>query len=407
MKRFACQDIIPGCNQVFTGADDQSVLDQVMAHAAADHGLVKPPLALVELVVATTRHFTPTRPRGHLRLVGAQTAVDSEVSTVDALLAGPEEGAAANFREPAVEREPPAFPERVGATIPFQRRGETRRNIHSTSSDSWPASTAETPWLRPVHDSYRHECVFYEGVDGFCKAVVPFILDGLSLDQPVMVAVAEPRLTAVRKALGDDARRVVLLDMAELGGNPASIIPAWRDFVAGTHGRPIRGVGEPIWAGRRDVEIVEAQLHEALLNVAVDPDTPLWLMCPYDFTTLDQQILDEAERSHPYLGGLTSRSDAAAKQGGAHYTPHAMSLFAATLPEPSATTVTISADAGSIGDLATEIFDAAAAAGLSAQRSAKLAAAVDEVANAGSRNSGAPVSIRLWQEAVRPGVRGR
>jgi anti-sigma regulatory factor (Ser/Thr protein kinase) len=248
-----------------------------------------------------------------------------------------------------------------------------------------------------VHDSYRHECVFYDGADGFCEAVVPFILDGLSLDQPVMVAVAEPRLTAVREALGDDARRVVLLDMAALGGNPASIIPAWRDFVAGTHGRPIRGVGEPIWAGRRNAEIVEAQLHEALLNVAVDPDTPLWLMCPYDVTALDQKILDEAERSHPYLGGPAGRSDAAATDD-VDYAPYAMSLFAATLPEPSATTITMSADAGSIGDLATRVFDAAAAVGLSAQRSAKLAAAVDEVANAGSRNSGAPVSIRLWQD---------
>ena len=72
MKRFACRDIIPGCGQVFTGEDDQSVLDQVIAHAAEDHGLVKPPLALVELVVATTHSFTPQRQRGHLRLVGVE-----------------------------------------------------------------------------------------------------------------------------------------------------------------------------------------------------------------------------------------------------------------------------------------------------------------------------------------------
>ena len=79
MKRFACQDVIPGCDQVFTGADDQSVLDQVMAHAAMDHGLVKPPMALVELVVATTHSFVPQRGRGHLRLVGEGAGNDGAV----------------------------------------------------------------------------------------------------------------------------------------------------------------------------------------------------------------------------------------------------------------------------------------------------------------------------------------
>ena len=65
-------------------------------------------------------------------------------------------------------------------------------------------------------------------------------------------------------------------------------------------------------------------------------------------------------------------------------------------PEPvgSAVTVTGTADA----DVATRVYTAAAAAGLPAQRSAKLAAAVDEVANAGTRNSGAAVDIRLWQD---------
>ena len=83
MKRFACQDVIPGCDQVFTGADDQSVLDQVIAHAAMDHGLVKPPMALVELVVATTHSFVPQRCRGHLRLVGEGAGDDDVLGRSD------------------------------------------------------------------------------------------------------------------------------------------------------------------------------------------------------------------------------------------------------------------------------------------------------------------------------------
>ena len=39
----------------------------------------------------------------------------------------------------------------------------------------------------------------------------------------------------------------------ELGANPARIIPAWQEFVAehAAPGRRVRGIGEPIWAGRR------------------------------------------------------------------------------------------------------------------------------------------------------------
>ena len=71
MKRFSCGDVIPGCHRVFTGVDDQGVLDQVLAHAAADHGLIEPPMALVGLVIAHTQPFVPGRDRAHLRVVDA------------------------------------------------------------------------------------------------------------------------------------------------------------------------------------------------------------------------------------------------------------------------------------------------------------------------------------------------
>lgn len=431
MKRFACQDIIPGCSHVFTGADDQSVLDQVIAHAAQDHGLVKPPLALVELVVATTYSFTPARPRGHLRLVGSESA-----STADEAPVARTGAAHARADEPVTALPSAADPwQRIAPAIPFQRRRQavgTDVGAH-TAVFRPPAATIDEPAIASRPAKYRHECLFYSGADGFLAGVVPFIRDGLALGEPVMVAIAEPRLTAVREALGEEAKQVILLDMAQLGGNPASIIPAWRDFIAGTDGKPIRGVGEPIWAGRRDVEIVECQLHEALLNIAVDHETPLWLMCPYDVTALDEDIIAEARRSHSpgHLANTPVRpesapdgtpadritlvataadrpaeedsaEDGAAADGPAdsedHHLSHALSLFAGDLPEPVTPSITVLIPHGLDDDVVTRVFDAANAAGLPAQRSAKLAAAVDEVVYAGTRNSGAAVSLRLWRD---------
>ena len=243
------------------------------------------------------------------------------------------------------------------------------------------------------HASYRHECLFYRGTDELVAALLPFVRAGLALDQPVMVALAEPRLRALRVALGQDADRVVLADMADLGHNPASIIPAWRAFTNAAAGRPSRGVGEPIWAGRRDAEIVESQLHEALLDTAIGSSVPLWLLCPYDVDALDAAVIAEAHRSHALVVESVGRAGSSGYGG----SDHVMDLFAAALPEPAAPTTVLAFDGERHGEFAAAILGHAAAAGLPAQRSAKLAAAVDEIAMTAVRAAGA-VTVRLWQD---------
>lgn len=39
MKRFACGDVVPGCQARFTGDSDESILAQVAEHAHDAHGL--------------------------------------------------------------------------------------------------------------------------------------------------------------------------------------------------------------------------------------------------------------------------------------------------------------------------------------------------------------------------------
>jgi hypothetical protein len=255
-----------------------------------------------------------------------------------------------------------------------------------------------------AHETYRHDCLFYAGTAGFLAAVVPFVRDGLARREPVMVAVAEPRLQALRSALGEDAERVLLADMAELGHNPARIIPAWRDFTdrsSGT-GHPVRGVGEPIWAARRPEEIAEAQLHEALLNVAVPPDVALWLLCPYDTAALDEDVLTEAHRSHPVI------VESGAYRGSTRYggTVHVEQLFGGPLPDPDPCrdrpTTIVTFDPHRQGHIR-QILRTAGTAGLAMNRAVKLAAAIDEIAQAARRDTGR-VTIRLWYDQA--GVTG-
>ena len=157
----------------------------------------------------------------------------------------------------------------------------------------------------PATAAFRHEAIFYAGPEAFLDRVAPFVVEGVAAGEPVMVALEAPKLDALRRRLGADADGVVFADMGDIGHNPACIIPAWTDFVAGRSG-PMRGVGEPIWPGRSPDELVECQCHEALLNNAFADAEGFHLVCPYDAVHLDREVIAEAERSHPWVGAAES-----------------------------------------------------------------------------------------------------
>jgi anti-sigma regulatory factor (Ser/Thr protein kinase) len=242
--------------------------------------------------------------------------------------------------------------------------------------------------------SYQHEAFLYRGEAGFLDGIVPFVREGVAAGEPVLVAVIEERAAPLRDALGSDSADVQFVDMAELGHNPARIIPAWQRFLDryGGAGRPVRGVGEPVWAGRRPAELLEAQLHEGLLNVAVEPDVPMWLRCPYDTTALPPDVVEQAHRSHPLVVDA-DRYAGSRLYGGAQYVTD---LLASDLPEPTVPVETVSCTA----DLAAArplVVRLAVAAGLDPERVWAVGLAVQESAAAIVRAFGSG-SLRVWVE---------
>jgi predicted small metal-binding protein len=55
MKKFACGDVVPGCDGVVTGETDDDVLAAAAAHAASAHGMTEVP---DEVVVAIRAGIT-------------------------------------------------------------------------------------------------------------------------------------------------------------------------------------------------------------------------------------------------------------------------------------------------------------------------------------------------------------
>ena len=47
MKRFACGDVVPGCDATFVCDSDDDILAQVAQHAAEVHGMTEVPEAVV------------------------------------------------------------------------------------------------------------------------------------------------------------------------------------------------------------------------------------------------------------------------------------------------------------------------------------------------------------------------
>ncbi|RKQ93872.1 anti-sigma regulatory factor (Ser/Thr protein kinase) [Solirubrobacter pauli] len=220
--------------------------------------------------------------------------------------------------------------------------------------------------------AFTHQALRYHGTDELLAGILPYVRAGLQQGEPVRVATRAETLEPVRAALGEDAARV---ELVEIDRNPARIIPFWREFVE-SHRGPVRGIGEPVYAGRGPAELVECQLHESLLNVAFDED--FTLLCPYDADGLSEQVLHEACRSHAVVDGEPS----------AHFREEPLPL--APLPPPPTGSRVLGFDLESLSEVRQLVREAGG--------EPDFVLAVDEVAINSVQHGGGRGIVRLWRE---------
>ena len=202
----------------------------------------------------------------------------------------------------------------------------------------------------------------------------------------MLVAVGTEKIELLRDALGPS--EVGFVDMELLGRNPARIIPAWRDFIA-RHRGPVRGIGEPIWAGRDGAELVECQLHEALLNVAFEDTRDFRLLCPYDTSALDDSVLHEARCSHPHVNAEPSAAYREAER--------LLAPFESPLPPPPAHARLIGFELDTLAEV--RRLTEECVADFDDQRGHDLVLAVAELAANSIRHGGGRGILRIWNDA--------
>jgi anti-sigma regulatory factor (Ser/Thr protein kinase) len=243
---------------------------------------------------------------------------------------------------------------------------------------------------------FRHEALFYSGASEFLEHTLAFIAEGLEHEEPVLVVVNRPKIDALRDALDRAAGKVQFADMAEVGHNPARIIPAWRDFVQQNGGgaRRLRGIGEPISTDRNHAALAECHRHESLLNVAFAESGEWWLLCPYDTSSLPVEVVDEARRTHPFLcEGGKHRSSPWARDVREITAP-----FDDPLPEPPAATPEHVFDASQLPAIRAQIREVGVRAGFDATHITDVVLAVDEVVSNSIRHGGGTGVLRIWSD---------
>jgi anti-sigma regulatory factor (Ser/Thr protein kinase) len=208
---------------------------------------------------------------------------------------------------------------------------------------------------------FDHQAVFYRGLEGLRAHVVPYVREGVRNGEQVLVAMVAEHVAEVERALGSVATRVDFVDMAELGGNPACILPEWRRFVA-------------------DLAFAEG---------------PQWqLLCPYDVGALPRHVIQEAVRSHPTV------LDEGTCTAAARYPVHdeATRRFSEPLRQAPASAVTVPFGAQDLTALRGLVRLLTAEAPLARGVMEDLVLAAHELSTNSVVHGGGRGVLRTWQE---------
>jgi anti-sigma regulatory factor (Ser/Thr protein kinase) len=243
--------------------------------------------------------------------------------------------------------------------------------------------------------AFDHPALLYRDLEEYVRGITAFARSAVAAGDPVLIAVPGKNVTVLRDAMDDLGDAVDYADMTVAGRNPGRIIPGvLLPFAAAHPGRRPSIVGEPIWAGRTDVEYPACALHEALIN-AVFAGRDAAILCPYDVGRLDPERVTDAWHTHPTMisadGRQASPDYPGALPSAARFNDplppvpgHAATLFYSRIRELSAVRGFTQGHAR--------------AAGLFRERLEDLVMAVNELAENTIRHSPGGGMVAIWTE---------
>jgi transcriptional regulator with XRE-family HTH domain len=149
----------------------------------------------------------------------------------------------------------------------------------------------------------EHSAFCYHTDDQFRTVLAPFLAEGIERSEAVVAVTTAANIKVLRKYLGKDARSVEFIDASGFYGTPSGTLEAYASLSDAKlkAGAPwVRVVGEPMWAGRTDMEVRLWTRYEALINLRFSA-SPLSFICPYDERSVDPEIVRHAHVTHPHV----------------------------------------------------------------------------------------------------------
>lgn len=243
-------------------------------------------------------------------------------------------------------------------------------------------------------DAFKHDALFYSGEEDFVSSLAPWLREGIAAGEPALVVVSARKIALLREAVGPSADAIVWADMAEVGTNPARIIPLWREFLTSRMplGGSVRGVGEPIYPERSPDELIECHRHESMLNLAFEGGPPWWLVCPYDTRALDPAVVSDARKTHPYLALGTQREPSED-----YSFATALSHFESSLSPPPEVHLHVDFGPDDVRSVRSLVAQQAMITGMTTARAGDFVVAVNEVITNSIRHGGGRGRLLLWR----------
>ncbi|MEX2587146.1 MAG: sensor histidine kinase [Actinomycetota bacterium] len=250
----------------------------------------------------------------------------------------------------------------------------------------------------PCTDGYLHEACFYESDDEFLAVAAPFVKNGVNAGEKVLVALPDRQADLLRSAL-PEAKQITFVAGSQHYLRPAAtirtLLEIFRSHVEQNSGRlrvvgaafdPLRATWEP-WAR------YEAAVNELFAGY------PVWGLCVYDTRITADQVLDEVERTHPYIHSSDGEHLYSAK-----FEPPRQFLANRPAPAPDpleSTAPHIKLVNPTAGQARRAVFEVTAGSQLAASTVDDLVHGVSEVVTNAHQHGAPPVVLRAWSTAGR------
>ncbi len=150
----------------------------------------------------------------------------------------------------------------------------------------------------------RHEALVYSSMDELAVATRPFVQQGLTRGDQLLVVLREAGRTVLQEALGEDAAQIEFADAIDWYQSPEHAFQQYGRYLADhleDGGSRVRVVAEVIWPeSSATAEVAGWKRYEAGISPAM-ADVPVSFVCAYNTQELPAEIVMDARRTHPVL----------------------------------------------------------------------------------------------------------